>query len=282
MASLLEMREIDADPVTADIYTDIRASSALPQVNLIYRHLATLPGALPAIWNAIRPWMRSAAADEAIAPLLTASFGVDAMRTAELARVDAVAVLNLLSVYGRGNALNLIALSGVRRRLENPALPPGSAPKERGAVPHIPRIPSLPRLDALPLGTRTLVAGLAALHDAAQRGVTPSLYLHLAHWPGLLPSVERRIESYVRQGGLASDRASIVAATAAFGIEGAPDTLRPLPPSVRDQALSAIVLFTTSVIPDLVAVGRLLTGAVSRGVTPDLPSAALATAREAP
>lgn len=46
---LAEIREGDADAATAAIYHDIRQSSVLPQVNLIYRHLATVPGALPAI-----------------------------------------------------------------------------------------------------------------------------------------------------------------------------------------------------------------------------------------
>lgn len=259
---LSEIREVDADAVTASIYHDIRQSSALPQVNLIYRHLATLPGALPAIWASVRPWVRSAAADMAVATLLAP--GSTAGRAAPL-RVpvaDKTAIADLLSVYGRGNAINLFALSGIRHRLRNPALPGLSPPPSRCTALTVPLIPPLPRLAELPSAMAELVAELTRLHEAARHGVTPSLYLHLAQWPGILPSVRDYVVHYVQQRGLAIDHASITEAAAAYGIAAAPSELTHLTVETRDRALSAIDLFVSSVIPDLVAVGRVLASAV--------------------
>src|SRR3954464_6880418 len=47
--------EADASGETAAIFTDIRAVLGVGVVNLIWRHLATIPGALPWAWGTMRP-----------------------------------------------------------------------------------------------------------------------------------------------------------------------------------------------------------------------------------
>lgn len=262
MTVLAEIREGDADADTAAIYRDIRQSSALPQVNLIYRHLATLPGALPAIWTSVRSWVRSAEADTAVASLLAPVSTAGSPVPVTVPKADKAAITDLLGVYGRGNVINLLALSGIRQRLRNPGLPGSPSPPSRRTAPTVPAIPPLPRLAALPSATAELVAGLTRLHEAARHGVTPSLYLHLAQWPGVLPSIRDCVEDYVRQGGLSTDRASITGAADAYGITAAPSELTPLTAATRDRTLSAVDLFVSSVIPDLIAVGRVLASAV--------------------
>ena len=42
--------EDQATGETADLFADLRATLGVPFVNLIWRHLATIPGALPAVW----------------------------------------------------------------------------------------------------------------------------------------------------------------------------------------------------------------------------------------
>lgn len=262
MTILAEIREGDADAATAAIYLDIRQSSALPQVNLIYRHLATLPGALPVLWASIRPWVRSADADMAVASLLAPVSTPGTAGPLLIPEDDKAAILDLLSVYGRGNVINLIALSGIRQRLGNPGLPGSSPPPSRRTAVIIPVIPTLPRLTALPPTTAELVAELTSFHTAARHGVTPSLYLHLAQWPNILPAIRDCVAAYVQQGGLSTDRALITEAAAAYGIAGAPSEPTDLTPATRDRALLAINLFISSVIPDLIAVGRVLARAV--------------------
>ena len=55
MSQLPEIREADAAPEIAAIYADIKATAALPQINLIFRYLATHPGVLAWVWQALRP-----------------------------------------------------------------------------------------------------------------------------------------------------------------------------------------------------------------------------------
>ena len=253
-----EIREADADAATTAIYRDIRTSCALPQVNLIYRHLATLPGVLPAVWHAIRPWMMSGEADKMVADILTLPGRAEGIGSQALTDDERATMINLLGVYARGNALNLIALSGVRRRLETPGLSPAPVPPQRQMALPVVTIPPLPQPTAVPPLVSPLISALTDLHDSARHGVTPSLYLHLAHWPALLSWAAPYVTRYTRQGGLAADRASLLAMADSYGAAGCPGTIAPLPPAITARALFAITLFTRSVIPDLIAVGSLL------------------------
>src|SRR5215212_10266373 len=47
--------EAEASGETAAVFADIRAVLGVGVVNLIWRHLATIPGALPWAWGALRP-----------------------------------------------------------------------------------------------------------------------------------------------------------------------------------------------------------------------------------
>ena len=49
------IREADATGETAEIFADIRQVYRVGVVNLIWRHLATFPGALAWVWGAVRP-----------------------------------------------------------------------------------------------------------------------------------------------------------------------------------------------------------------------------------
>ena len=59
MSQLPEVREADASPEIAAIYGDIKATAALPQINLIFRYFATHEGMLEWIWQALRPLYQS-------------------------------------------------------------------------------------------------------------------------------------------------------------------------------------------------------------------------------
>jgi len=47
--------ESEAAGVTAEIFADIRRVSKVGVVNLVWRHLATIPGGLPWVWGTVRP-----------------------------------------------------------------------------------------------------------------------------------------------------------------------------------------------------------------------------------
>src|SRR3954469_15718764 len=107
-AALPELREAEAPPDIAAIYAALRRASGVPLVNLIHRHLATLPGVLPWVWQAIRPPLedgRLAGARDRLgggAPLPpTRPLPAGALDAAERADVAA-----LVETYNRGNLTN--------------------------------------------------------------------------------------------------------------------------------------------------------------------------------
>src|SRR3954467_743983 len=53
--SVSSILESDAKGETAEIYADIRKVLGTSVVNLIWRNLATMPGALPWTWSTVRP-----------------------------------------------------------------------------------------------------------------------------------------------------------------------------------------------------------------------------------
>lgn len=261
---IAEIRPADAPPGIAAIYADIQAASGVPMINLIWRHVASLPGVLEWAWTAVRPLVASeqmAAARQRIAhsaalPALTprlradwAAAGVDDAALPDLAK--------MMAAYVRGNLTNIVALTALRMRLDNPALPaavPTPAPPPPRAAP----LPPLPRIEALPPALAGTVSALAARHDGTGDGVIPSLYLALAPWPGLLaalpdwlgplyePEVLRRMRTRVVQSAEAEAQSLLPA----FG---------PTPSGVAAMR-PALDRFTRLVIPDLIPICLALNG----------------------
>ena len=58
--------EASAAGETADLFADIRATVGVRVVNLVWRHLATLDGALPWAWQAVKPLYLQGMADRAV------------------------------------------------------------------------------------------------------------------------------------------------------------------------------------------------------------------------
>lgn len=55
MDSIPSVPEHLAVGATADLYRDIKETLQVPVVNLVWRHLATIDGALGRVWNSIKP-----------------------------------------------------------------------------------------------------------------------------------------------------------------------------------------------------------------------------------
>lgn len=269
MSLLPEIREPDAPPEVAATYAALRQATGVPLVNLIWRHLATMPGVLPWAWEAVRPPLQDgslAAARERLAAALPlpALPAVDAAawREAGLPAEARGPVLGLVEAYNRGNLTNVILLTALRRRLEGAAPAPSAPPPPAAApapAPPIGAIPPLPALPALPAETQALVRSLAARHGGDE-GVIPSLYLHLAHWPALLAALPRWLGRLLDPATLGAARAEAVRLATAEA-----DALRPrlapgagVPGGHGPAVLAAIGRFTGQVIPEMVPVGLAL------------------------
>ena len=129
MTGLAEIRETDATADIATIYGQIKEASGLPLVNLIWRHFAALPGVLPWAWAAVEPLIRSTSMAQARGRLaagiaLPTPAGFD-WREAGLDPGETARVRAIIVAYTRGNLTNLLALTALRLRLEQPQAPAG-------------------------------------------------------------------------------------------------------------------------------------------------------------
>ena len=259
--------EAAADGETAAIFADIRATFGVSVVNLVWRHLATIPEALPWCWSAVRPAYRdgsvafqAAALRRSLAlPALTAPPAVvlDAIGIGPGARDE---IGRVLDSYNQTNAMALVALTALALRLDGrvpPAEPGGRAPIPVVSGP-LPRL--LARADMSPEAA-ALVARLDALGRRPDERIVASMYRHLAHWPAYLAL------SLVQLSPLAADGrlATAIEGAGALGREGArriaaeltpPAT--PLAPTAREAARRGIEEFTRHPIARMVPIAALM------------------------
>ena len=102
--------EASATGETADLFADIRATVGVRVVNLVWRHLATLDGALPWAWRAVKPLYLAGHARRA-ARRFRETMAVPKLGSLagdEPASVDAV-----LASYDHSNTINLFALGAL-------------------------------------------------------------------------------------------------------------------------------------------------------------------------
>jgi len=261
--------EAEATGATAAIFADIRAVYGVSVVNLVWRHLATMPGALPHVWAALRPLyadgtvareadaLRAALAVPA-APVVPrcvlAAAGLDDAARAGIARV--------MAAYDRTNAMALIALSAARARLAGQ----GGAPWQPGAAAPAAAegltLPPLLDLAAMAPATAELVRALNRMGADRPEPVLASMWRNLAHWPGFLAlawpvlaplDADRHLARAVAGGlALAGERAAALPRVA---------EVPPLDPALVPRVDAALALFTGDAIARMLVITRVLRGA---------------------
>src|SRR5260221_13794700 len=108
--SVPSVREEDAAGEIAAIFADIRKVLGTSVVNLIWRHLATMPGALPWTWATVRPLYLGAAPLHAeairrgIALPALPGFSTDALLAAGIDESDQTTIRHVLDSYQYTNA----------------------------------------------------------------------------------------------------------------------------------------------------------------------------------
>jgi hypothetical protein len=192
--------ESEATGLIAQIYADIRSVNRVSAVNLIWRHLATIPGALPWVWTTIRPLYadgtvgRDAAALRAglslpeLPPWPTA-----ALRSAGLQEGDIAGIRTVLAACDRTNAMALIAFLAVLLRLEGVLLPVDIVARRPAPVPAAPEpewsLPPLLELAEMSPSTAELVLSINGFGAIHRQPILASMYRYLAHWPVYLALV---------------------------------------------------------------------------------------------
>lgn len=250
--------EAEATGETAAIFTDIKAAYRVGAVNLIWRHLATIPDCLPWAWRAIRPlYVDGTIARETVAfraslrlPVL-APVPPEVFASLGLSTDDVARIRGVLAAYDRTNSMALIALSAL-------SADAGRAPRTVLAALHGDRenfveLPALTPLNAMPPHVAALVTRLNGLGATGEKPILASMYRHLSHWPPYLALAWAALVSVDASGALdaaiaaTSDQAKSVAASVPMAA-GSP------PPGARE----AIAPFIGNVLPKMVAICGML------------------------
>src|SRR5947208_10452033 len=181
--SVPSVLEADARGEIAEIYADIRKVLGTSVVNLIWRNLATMPGALPWTWSTVRPLYLGAAPLHAEAVRRSIAlpdwpdFSADTLLAAGIDESDRGIVRNVLDSYQYTNALALVVLSALLAHYEpRPAdtvMAADTAPKPSGA-----KIPELPPMDALDPEVAALVGELNSFGEDTEPQLIASMYRH--------------------------------------------------------------------------------------------------------
>ena len=192
--------ESEATGLIAEIYADIRRVYRVGVVNLIWRHLATIPGGLPWVWSTIRPlYANGTVGREAAALRAALSFPelppwpTVVLSSAGLQDEDIAGIRTVLAAYDRTNAMALIAFLAVQFRLGRVSPPvevvvsaavPVSAEPERELS-----LPPMLALSDMSPSTAEVVLAINRLGAMHREPILASMYRHLAHWPAYLALV---------------------------------------------------------------------------------------------
>lgn len=269
---LAEVTTEAATGETARIFEEIRRLSGGPLVALIYRHLATMPGALEAMWHSVAPLMATGELQERAweiarsawaGPVPRASDGVRRMRPASLAFS-----IDVIDAYNRSNPINYLIVSVIRAAHAGPgatrvagvdAASSRAAPARSWTPPtRIASIASIPSMDALSVRYRAQVDGFAKRAGPGEPVLVPTLYRHLGHWPAVLSMTAREVQPRLANGAFepairafreASDRAATELAQR-HAIAAIPRLATPKMNGVFDRF--------SQVIPEMVVVGSFL------------------------
>lgn len=192
------LAEAAATGDTADIFADIRATVGVRVVNLVWRHLATIDGALPWAWAAVKPLYLRGIADRAA---LGFRESMSLPQLGSLEGEQPASVDDVLASYDHSNTINLFALGALVAWLRGETA--GEGRPEGGprlAAPDV-VLPKLASADDVAPATWALVLRLNRFGDP-QQIILASMYRHLAHAPDFLRLIEAVLAPAEADGSL--------------------------------------------------------------------------------
>ncbi|HIB56525.1 MAG TPA: hypothetical protein EYO53_06040 [Alphaproteobacteria bacterium] len=267
----VEIPESEATGTVRELYDDMKATMNIGMINLIYRRMATADGLLEWVWDAVRPVLASG--DVERAALLLES-GLDwpsmpeipapALPLLGLGSPEIDTLIRVLDDYNRGNSLNLFLLTAFAERLKSG----GSWEEVPDATVDVPSakpqdLPPIVAMSDMSKETASLVRVLSAPISLANKPMIPSLFRHLARWPGYLALVSPHIIHMIGSGKLST--VSSIVRNRAIGF--APDLGKkirvPVGLKTPGEAIQAYWLdqwqsYTSKPIPEMIVIGYAL------------------------
>lgn len=263
------IREEDAQGEIADVFADLRASLNVPFVNLIWRHLAMIPGGLEWTWALVKPLYASQASAAAAGDLRgmvrlpdlepVPGYAWDAAGIEAGARAT---ILRMVGDYNHANSVNLLAMLVARSVLRGEAEgedAPSAAAAPTAFAPVV-ATPGLPALSELSPPVLRLVRDLDGLGRLGDNDAIASLYRHLAHWPPYLAMARTALMPLHRSGSLAAEQRRLIEAAQrhAAGLAQHAARVPPLEPGAAGRALPAVEAFTRLMIGRMIVMGTAL------------------------
>lgn len=204
--------EAAATGETAAIFADIRQVLGVDVVNLIWRHLATMEGALPWTWRALRPLYTDGSVvneaaglrKELVLPAMP-PIPMEVYAGLGLGPDDLRIIRRVLAAYDHTNAMAVLALTALRARLDG-RVPENAKAAGSMPVPGAARItlPKLLDLAEMRPETAAIVTELNGFGMRRPGAVLASMYRHLAHWPSYLSFAWLLLAPLDRDGRLAT------------------------------------------------------------------------------
>lgn len=260
----------------AEIYADIRATLGTSVVNLVWRNLATLPGALQWAWSTVRPLYLGGAAGNAQAVRRTLPLpklppiSADALSAAGLNSSELAKIRTILDSYFHTNALALVVLSALLERDEPSAAKPiqltdTSPPLVRT------ELPPLPAMATLQPAVQRLIAELNNFGEDDAPFLIASMYRHLAYWPPFLAIIRTALAPLqADQSLIALTHRARTLGRVHGGILSRELKSCPPPPSSQD-ALASCRLFVEHPIARMTGICALIRDAIGEATRPGEP-----------
>ncbi len=269
MTLLPELPEGEARGEIANIYAEMKHLGGVPMVALIFRHLATIPGALEWAWDAIGPLWREGRLQEAawkmarqvslkpLAPMpreALAALGVDEAGVCEIRIV--VDAYNVANPENMLSILCLLRLLHGARRTGTLGIRPWTPPAAPGPL------VAMTDVKAMTPAVTALLDLVAAPNEAGGPRVVQSLYRHFGHRPAFLALAVTLLKQRFDDGSIDGSVDTIREAMKAKARDLARACSAPPAPDAGIQAVCE--RFSSRVIPQMIVVGRLLDQALPR------------------
>lgn len=280
--SIHTISEKEAVPGVAAIFKDIKETLGVPFVNLIWRHLATIPGGLEMTWSLAKPLYSSTILSASARALREQTKLVDTLspwppsvrEALGLSLKDKGEIVLLLEDYGHANSRALLILSYLHASMSaqvtsgrksdlKPVMSSGLidplARLDEKSMPIKPARP-LPATAELTAEMVTLIKILNTFGEPMPSPAEPSLYRHLSYWPSFLAAFWLAVEPMERQGLLVGEAINMYDRAVHTVKHWTPATYATelIAPDSVTQVLNSLDHFTYAVIARMIVHGDMM------------------------
>ena len=274
--TLPEISPKDASGAKLEIYQSIEKALGVRLVNLVYRHLATIPGALEWAWAVVGDGFHNKIYEDRSAPL--ACYGMRLADVADnlptislkgcgLTKSDSAAVFTTIDAYNRANPINALSLRVIALSLtagwRAPAVRTTIKRPETSA-----ELLPMGDLQNLDREMSKYMSRLTIYVNGMQSDLVPSLFRHFIPWPSLLAAVCDLLKPLHEDGFIAQSSVQIarqaesIAKDIFRNLDEVKHTLAPPDEDIRMALTQTIDQFLPAICR-MIAIGGLLKSSIS-------------------